>query len=421
MQVAYYIICGIFFWIAGLVFAYPLARRDSFWKRIVVSGIGVTWIVLFGSMFLIGHVQGDLLRPAVMIAYYIGMFLFLVWCWDIAWTTAAYYSIWVVILWKVVLEIWYVAIRGIAWNTLLLLIGFFALAYLVCGFTIARFMPITKKPKVGPRQLASAILVFVIFEVLSVSHEMKEMSIVSAEWRVMFLTQQLCVLILYLQNELFKKSAMREELQMLNLLREKEHEQFELRKENIEIINQKSHDLKHQIRALRYASKEEFEQFLDEIEESVQIYESIVKTGNEVLDTILTDKSLYCRKRGIQVSCVADGSQMDFINTVDLYTILGNALDNAIEAVEKFRDKEKRQIDVLIYRERNFLVINIINPFKDTLKYDEELPVSTKADHDYHGFGLKSMKYVVHKYDGFLNIAEEDGCFSLKMLFPIPD
>lgn len=421
MQMTYYIICGAFFWIAGLVFAYPLARRESFGKRIIVSGIGIAWFVLFGSMFLTGHVQGEMLQSVVIGAYYIGMFMFLVWCWDIAWTTAAYYAIWVVILWKVVLEIWYVAIPQITGLTLVLLVALFVLAYLICGFTIARFMPITKKPKIGPKQLSSAILVFVIFEVLSVSAEMQKMSLMSAEWRVMFLTQQLCVLILYLQNELFKKSAMREELQMLNLLREKEHEQFELRKENIEIINQKCHDLKHQIRALRHASKEDFEQYLDEIEESVQIYESIVKTGNEVLDTILTDKSLYCRKRGIKVSCVADGSQMDFINTVDLYTILGNALDNAIEAVEKFRDKEKRQIDVLIYRERGFLVINIINPFKEQLMYEEELPVSTKGDHDYHGFGLKSMKYVVHKYDGFLNIAEEDGCFSLKMLFPIPD
>lgn len=59
MQMAYYIICGVFFWIAGGVFAYPLARRDGFGKRVVVSGIGIAWIVLFGSMFLTGHAQGE--------------------------------------------------------------------------------------------------------------------------------------------------------------------------------------------------------------------------------------------------------------------------------------------------------------------------------------------------------------------------
>lgn len=171
---------------------------------------------------------------------------------------------------------------------------------------------------------------------------------------------------------------------------------------------------------MRKASKEEVDKYLDEMEEAVQIYETIVKTGNDVFDTILTEKSLYCKDRGIQVSCVADGSQMDFINTIDLYALLGNAMDNAIEAVEKFQDIEKRQIDVLIYRQQNFLVMNVMNPISRPLTYHEELPVTTKMDKSLHGYGLRSMKYIVKKYDGFLNISEEDGCFSLKILMPIP-
>ena len=137
------------------------------------------------------------------------------------------------------------------------------------------------------------------------------------------------------------------------------------------------------------------DKYLEEMEGSIQIYESMVQTGNEVLDTILTEKSLICREKGITVSCVADGSQMEFINTVDLYAILGNALDNAMEAVEKFKHQEKRQIDVLIYRQQNFLVMNIMNPLKGELVYEEELPVTTKGDKSFHGFGLKSMKYMV--------------------------
>lgn len=234
------------------------------------------------------------------------------------------------------------------------------------------------------------------------------------------MSQLLLVLVLYLQSELFKKSAMRQELEVMNLLWKKEQEQYQLSKENIALINQKCHDLKHQIRAIRIASKEEVDKYLEEMEDTIRIYEAIVKTGNEVLDTILTEKSLYCKDRGITVSCVADGSQMDFIHTVDLYAILGNALDNAIEAVEKFKHKEKRQIDVMIYRQQSFLVMNIVNPMKDELVFEEELPVSTKGDNCYHGFGLRSMKYLVKKYDGYLTVSKEDGCFSLKILIPIP-
>ena len=197
-------------------------------------------------------------------------------------------------------------------------------------------------------------------------------------------------------------------------------EQYELTRENIALINQKCHDLKHQIRALRNATKEELEHYLEEIEGQVQIYDAIVKTGNEVLDTILTEKSLYCKERGISVSCVADGSQMSFINMADLYAILGNAMDNAIEAVQKFENPEQRQIDVIIYRKQQFLAINVINPIPEKLMYEDHLPVTTKGDRDYHGFGLKSIKYILKKYDGFMTIQDEDGMFSLMLLIPIP-
>ena len=73
----------------------------------------------------------------------------------------------------------------------------------------------------------------------------------------------------------------------------------------------------------------------------MQIYSAIVRTGNEILDTILTEKSLICENSGIHISCVADGSLLAFMNPVDLYTLFGNALDNAIEAVRKLESKEK--------------------------------------------------------------------------------
>ena len=106
--------------------------------------------------------------------------------------------------------------------------------------------------------------------------------------------------------------------ELVDFLYKTQQEQYKMSRENIAVINQKCHDLKHQIRALRNADKEELDKYLGEIEESVEIYEAIVTTGNDVFDTILTEKSLYCKKHGIQVTCVADGSQMGFIDTIDL-------------------------------------------------------------------------------------------------------
>ena len=106
---------------------------------------------------------------------------------------------------------------------------------------------------------------------------------------------------------------MRDEINMMKLLLKKEQDQYNMTRENIALMNQKCHDMKHQIQAIRAASQEKREEYLSELEETIYIYEAIVKTENEVLDTILTDKSLYCKDRQIKVSCVVDGSQMEFI------------------------------------------------------------------------------------------------------------
>jgi sensor histidine kinase regulating citrate/malate metabolism len=259
-----------------------------------------------------------------------------------------------------------------------------------------------------------------VIELLANAPALRSIDSYNEDWKFLFVSQVMCIIILYMQNELFKKSVIKHELEVMNLLWEKEQERYHLSKENIALMNQKSHDLKHQIRALRHMGKEEFDECLNEIEDNVNIYEAIVKTGNNVFDTILTEKSLYCKEHDIHVSCVADGSQMNFIATIDLYVILGNAMDNAIEAVEKFKEIEKRQIDVIIYRKQQFLIMNFINPIPETLVYEGKFPVTTKGDQRSHGFGLRSIWHLAKKYDGHIIVSEEDGCFSLKILIPIP-
>lgn len=293
-------------------------------------------------------------------------------------------------------------------------------SYLSCLATIARWMPKGRKEHLGPRQMSLSILIFSIINLLSFHEEIMVGTAPQFEWGYYYLLEMICIVVLYLEAELFKKSQLQQEMEMLNLLYMTQQEQYRVARENVALINQKCHDLKHQIRVLRNADKDELDRYLGEIEKSVKIYEAIVKTGNDVFDTILTEKSLYCQEHQIQVSCVADTSQMGFMDTIDLYALLGNAMDNAIEAVEKFEEPQMRQIDVMIYSQQNFLVMNIINPVAEELVYEDGLPVTTKPDKQVHGFGLHSMKQILKKYDGFLNVSEEDGCFSLKMLVPIP-
>ena len=427
MEILHALILQGTFLTSGIVFASAMEKREPFQKRFIFS-FAATFSLLILVYFFKVDVSVFLLLMTKSLFCIVLMVSFLHFCWEMSWSVAVYDSIWAISLWIMLCEDWKVIREliinkwGSQWLSMLFFFGLlFALGHLVCAYTIAKWMPKDRKEKLGPRQMSSAILIYLLIQMLAMAPSVQKIHLKDDNWKVIILAQIMCIIIMYMQNELFKKSEIKQELELMNLLWKKEQEQYHLTKENIALINQKSHDLKHQIRAIRKATKEEFKQYLDEIEESVLIYESIVKTGNDVFDTILTEKSLYCKDREIQVTCVADGSQMDFINTVDLYAILGNAMDNAIEAVEKFEDKEKRQIDVLIYKQQSFLVMNFINPMPEKLVYKEELPVTTKGDKKVHGFGLRSIKYIAKKYDGVVNISEEDGCFSLKILMPIPN
>lgn len=422
---ASYWISEIAFWISGPVFACRMKKQNGFWlKTILLSGV---FFLITGTIRLLPINELTGLGIIARGVKFLLLIFFLSTCWKMTWSTSIYYSIWGFISWQLVYELWLgikvigedLFVRKYILEPFTLLLTFI-IAFLLIGFTIAKWIQEDGKRSIGPRQLISALVIFSTFQIIIIRPRNGEINPGDGKVEILYLTQLLITLILYLQSELFKKSAMRQELSVINLLWEKAQQQYQLSQENIMLINQKCHDLKHQIRGIRNSSKEDIDGYLEEMEDSIYIYEAIVKTGNEVLDTILTEKSLYCKEHEITVSCVVDGNQMNFINTVDLYAILGNTIDNAIEAVEKFEEKEKRQIDIMIYRQQNFLIMNIINPIKGTLVYEEELPVTTKKDRKYHGYGLKSMKHLVKKYDGFLSISEENGCFSLKMLIPIP-
>lgn len=230
-----------------------------------------------------------------------------------------------------------------------------------------------------------------------------------------------CIFVLWVQTSINEKAAVVSELNAQQLLWQTHKDQYQLSKENIDLINQKCHDLKHQIAALRTVSSEEQrERSLGEIERSVMIYDSTIQTGNEVLDTILTERSLSCEKEQITWTCVADGKQLEFIDPVDLYTILGNAIDNAIEAVRKLEEPDHRVVSVTIYAKQHMSVLQIENYYEGELHFAGGLPVSSKQDHRYHGFGVKSIRSTVEKYGGSISIDTENHIFLLCILLPTP-
>lgn len=231
----------------------------------------------------------------------------------------------------------------------------------------------------------------------------------------------LCVYIMYSVFEIVYNRRLQMNMAAIERLRATEARQYQMSRENIEAINIKCHDLKHQIRALASGDAAVSSRVLDEISREVDVYDSVVKSGNDALDTILTEKSLYCEKRGITLSCIADGAALDFVEPTDLYSFFGNALDNAIEAVERMADPERRSIGLVVRRAGDMVSIHVENYFDGNISFGGEgLPNTRKPDEANHGFGVRSMRMIAESLGGSLTYRTQEDVFHLDALLPIP-
>lgn len=392
---------GINLWISCLMFLLPLRRKTHFKVRLILSG-AVCVLILSGVYYFIENLTdwsywGQV--PLLFITYFSAVLIFYN-CVKGKGFGLWYCGVCGTMTFLLVLETSYVLcspLLGDLGNWLLKIL-FSVAVNVAIGLTLARWMPEKGQYQIGPRQMVSAWVFCIMSENLFIYAKVDPGA---ALFNIVL--QFYCITLLYLQSALFKKSSMRKELETIQLLWHQQKGQYQLSKETIELINHKCHDLKHQVQAIRAVKDEkERETYLEKIEKSVQIYSAIVRTGNEILDTILTEKSLICENSGIHINCVADGSLLAFMNPVDLYTLFGNALDNAIEAVRKLESKEKRVIDIMLYERQSFLMLQIVNPMCGEVKFEDGLPLTTKAKNGYHGYGMKSMLHTIQKYEGHL-------------------
>ena len=227
------------------------------------------------------------------------------------------------------------------------------------------------------------------------------------------------LVIVLLQSMTYRILSLQQEKKMLQILQKEKEQQYNFSRENVDLINQKCHDLKRQIRALKLVQGEERDRLFKETEEAVQFYDAHVKTGNDVLDTILTEKSFVCTRQGIRFSCNIHAEHMDIIDVIDFYTIVSNGLDNAIECVSRYEDNEKKVINVAVLERGSMLHIFIDNYFDGKLEFRNGFPVTSKDDKGYHGYGVKSMQMIAKKYGGDIRISVNNHTFSLQIMLPV--
>jgi hypothetical protein len=230
-----------------------------------------------------------------------------------------------------------------------------------------------------------------------------------------------CVLLLLLQFGIFDRSKLRQEQEVMEQVYTAMEQQYRSTSANIDFINRKCHDLRRQVAHLRQSENPaDLGNSLKEIENAITIYDATARTGCRVLDTLLTTMSLQCSQHSVSLTYVVDGEKLSFMADTDILSLFGNALDNAFECVQK-ELPDNRIITLNATEQSGFLKISLDNYCSVPVQFRDGLPVTTKENNGYHGFGTRSIQYVVQKYNGTFAMrhVKEENRFTLVVLFKI--
>lgn len=156
--------------------------------------------------------------------------------------------------------------------------------------------------------------------------------------------------------------------------------------------------------------------YLDALEQDLGQVDTYVKSGNLMVDAVLNSKLSLARQKDIALDCAAELPEQLSVSDVDLCVILGNLLDNAVEACEKI-PPEGRFLRVYCAVVKHQLYLSVQNSAKEELDFDERNYISKKRGN--HGLGMKRVKVLVDQYQGFLNLQNQPGIFAAEVLLPL--
>lgn len=156
--------------------------------------------------------------------------------------------------------------------------------------------------------------------------------------------------------------------------------------------------------------------YMADCDELLDIDYTLYQTGNSIINAILSDKAMKVKDKGITIKFTGLIPQTKISNT-DLCIIFGNILDNAIEAVEKVDDNIAKEINIDVYKKKDYLFITVTNPTKTEVAIKDNKIVTSKDDKSNHGLGLSSVEETLKKYDGHLDLDCDNNKFTTSFDF----
>ena len=417
-------------WLACILCILEMKRRINGWKLALTSAGA---LILQAAFLTLTKGLGDFWWILCMAAAVGLMYLFLFRCCDTHLRDIGYYCVRAFVIaelaasleWQIDCYFYYTMNWQAGWLRVLLLVVIYAAVFFTAWVLYRKTTSGEDGLQITSKELTACIIiglaVFLMSNLGFVSNSTPFAGHQTAEiFNVRTLIDLGGAAILYAYHIQRIDLRTKLELESVQNILHNQYIQYQQSQEAMDIINYKYHDLKHHIIALKSEGNDQKRnEYLDKMEEEIQHYEAQNKTGNQVLDTLLTSKNLYCLKNQISMTSVVDGSSFGFMDVMDICSIFGNALDNAIECEKKIADPEKRLIHVSAFTQKNFLIIRFENYYEGVLTFDEQLPVTTKKEPQFHGYGLKSLRYTVRKYGGEVDVSTQDNLFNLKILIPL--
>ena len=263
----------------------------------------------------------------------------------------------------------------------------------------------------------TAMLGLVILAVISFDVVIKQLTVDGATTAELLILRAVhlavAAFVLFVEYEMLYSRALETEMALDRQMAAERERQYRLSRENVDAINLKLHDIRHQIRQVAdggLAGREA----LDDIAHEIDVYDAQYHTGNDALDTILTEKGLVCEREAIELTCIADGSALSGLSPAEIYSLFGNALDNALQATRAVDDPERRSVSLVVRRTGGLATIHLENYFTGARSFSADgLPRTTQRAEEGHGYGTRSMRQIVERHGGTLALGTRGDIFTL--------
>ena len=177
------------------------------------------------------------------------------------------------------------------------------------------------------------------------------------------------------------------------------------------------HDMKnHTLVILSYLEKnqiEEAKQYTSEILDKLNAMYTYISVGNSLLNFIINSKLSKAKELGLEIKAEIENLSFSYVDSIDFSSLLGNILDNAMEAAV---NSESKKLGVIIAHKKGFDTIAVKNSI-DWSVLDSNPELRTSKTEPGHGLGVRQIRAIVEKYGGELDIYEEQGMFCVFVVF----